>query len=137
MATGGKDRILMASDSLYFLTFASGMTAFWISGQASALVPALKSPVLHVILGLAISGGIYGLGMFVLSSRVLHRVGKGTLFATITAVILGFAGAQIVVRLAAGHVHNTAGLGLLSFVLYLLYGTIYVASLSVGRRFAK
>jgi hypothetical protein len=128
----------MASDVLYFLTFAAGMAAFWLSGHASVIaLQAVKNVGLHSILGLIVTGGVYGLGMFLLGLAVLRRVNKGLVIATVMTIILGYAAAQIIVRLAASHIHTTTGVGLLTFVLYLCYGAIYVASLAAGRRFAK
>ena len=137
MAAPSSDRILMASDMLYFLTFAAGMAAFWASGRVSALLPAMTNNTLAVVAGLTVTGGVYGLGMLLLATIMFRRFGRATLIATILAVVLGLAAAQAIVHLAAGHVHNLSGLGLLTFVLYLCYGLIYVVSLAAGRRFAK
>ncbi len=138
MASHSSSRILMASDTLYFLTFAAGMAAFWLSGHASVLaLHNVKAVGLHPILGLVVTGGVYGFGMFLLALAVMRRAGKGLLIATAMAIVLGYGAAQIIVRLAASHIHTPTGIGLLTFVLYLCYGGIYVASLAVGRRFAK
>ncbi len=137
MAAARSSRILMASDTTYFLTFAAGMAAFWLSGRASALLPAMKNNGLAIASGLVVTGAVYGLGILVLSLVLLRHFGKGTLVSTGMAVVLGLASAQVIVRLAAGHIHNRTDVALLTFVLYLCYGLIYVISLAAGRRFAK
>ncbi len=138
MASKSANRIILPNDVLYLLTFAAGMAAFWISGHASVLVlQAVKNPGLNTVLGMVVTGGVYGLGMLMLSIIIMRRLSKGAMVATILSVILGLIAAQVIVRLATGHVHNATGVGLLTFVLYLCYGAIYVASLAIGRRFAK
>jgi hypothetical protein len=138
MASERANRLIVPTDLLYLLTFTAGMAAFWISGHASRLIlQSVEIPALHSVLGIVATGGVYGLGMLMLSILVMRRLSKGAVIATVLAIGLGLVTAQIIVRLATGHVNNTAGLGLLTFVLYMCYGAIYALSLAAGRRFSK
>lgn len=138
MATAGAKQVKLPPDILYLLTFTVGMAVFWISGHASVLaLQAAGNSGLRTALGLIVTGGVYGLGMLMLSILLMRRLSRGALIATALAIVLGLVAAQIIVRLATGHVQGATGVGLLTFVLYLCYGTIYVVSLAVGRQFAK
>lgn len=129
--------IMMTSDLKYFATFTAGMAAFWVSGHAAQLLPAIKPQALSVVAALAVTAGVYGLGMLLVSWLVFRKVGRGLIISTLTAVVLGIASAQIIVRLAASHVHTKNDLAALTFALYLCYGLIYALALAVGRRFAR
>jgi len=138
MATPSTNRVILPADVLYLVTFAAGMLAFWASGHASVLaLHSVHSRSLYGVLSLVVTGGVYGLGMLILSLVVLRRLGKGVVISTLAAIALGLGAAQIIVRLAVGHVHTTNGVAMLTFGLYMCYGLIYVASLALGRRFAK
>jgi len=138
MAVSSKERGVMPADILYLITFAAGMAAFWLSGHASILaLQNIHTHGLRTAAGLIVTGGVYGLGMLILASAVMRRLGKGAIIATVAAVALGLGAAQVIVRLAAGHIHTNTGLGLLTFALYMCYGLIYVVSLAAARRIAK
>src|SRR5476649_1013732 len=137
MARSSENRILKSSDLLYFLTFASGIAAFWASGQVSIHLPAMHSRVASSTIGLLVTGGVYGLGMLILSAVVLRRAPRGIFAAVVSAILLGFIAAQLILRFVAPSLHGPASLGLLTFVLYLVYGAIYVMCLGIGRQFAK
>jgi hypothetical protein len=123
---------------LYLLTFALGMAAFWISGHVSLLLThGVKDHTAYVVLGLVATGGVYGLGMFALALAVQRRLGLGVVLATGLAVGLGLLAAQLILRAALALLHGPSAIGILTFVLYLVYGGIYAVSLAVGRRFAK
>lgn len=129
--------IFAASDILYLATFTAGMAAFWLSSQAVALLPSLGDKTLSGTAGIVVSGGVYGLGMFILAFAVTRRFGKPTLIATGVAIALGLLAAQIIVRLAAGQVNDKFDLSILTFILYLCYGSIYAGALALGRRFDR
>jgi hypothetical protein len=141
MADSGEKRTTLPADMLYLLTFALGMLAFWLSGHASELLPKMFSvflrPGLATTAGLAITAAIYGLGMLILAVFATHKSLKGTVLATLIAIILGLVAAQLIVRVAAGHIHSKLDLGLLTFALYLVYGGIYAFALAMGRRVAR
>src|SRR6185369_10273522 len=100
MATPSTNRVILPADVLYLITFAAGMLAFWASGHASVLaLHSVHSRNLYTILSLAVTGGVYGLGMLVLSLAVLRRLSKGIVIATLASVALGLTAAQIIVRL--------------------------------------
>jgi hypothetical protein len=130
-----KTRLLLPTDMLYLGTFVLGMLAFWISGHAGALLPPLVNPTLTTVVGLSVTAAIYGLIMLILAFVVFRRP-KPALIATLVAVVLGVITAQLVVRLAAGLVHTRQDLAILTFVLYFLYGSIYMLSLAIGRKIA-
>ncbi|HEX3081659.1 MAG TPA: hypothetical protein VHQ86_00215 [Candidatus Saccharimonadia bacterium] len=137
MVTPATGRILMASDVLYFITFATGMAVFWASGHVPSM---LATAIHHHIpswMSLVMTNGLFGLGMLALAVVVTRRLGKAAVVAAVMALVLGAVAAQVIVRLAAPHVTNNMSLGLLTFALYLVYGGIYVASLATGRRLAR
>lgn len=137
MAQAAKKQILLSSDVKYFLTFGAGMAAFWLSGHASQLLPAIKSQPLAVVASMVVTAGIYGLGMLIVAFLTFKKNGRPAVIATITAILLGIGSAQVIIRLAASHVHTKSDLAFLTFALYLCYGVIYVIGVSLGRRFAK
>jgi hypothetical protein len=100
-------------------------------------VPVVKSHGLAVALGLIITSGVYGLGMLMLAIILMRRLSKGAVIATILSIALGLVAAQVILRAAAPHVHTTTGVALLTFALYMCYGTIYVVSLAAGRRLSS
>jgi hypothetical protein len=132
-------RIFMASDLQYLLTFAAGMGAFWLSGQASTLLPVVKDRGLSMALGMVVTAAVYGLGMALWTFVLLRRraLVKPLLVATVLAVVLGILAAQLILRLAAGQITTMMHLGLLTFALYLCYGTIYLIGLAVAKKLAK
>jgi hypothetical protein len=136
MSQTDNGRVFMASDIQYLLTFAAGMGAFWLSGQASAYLPVVKDRGLSMILGMAATAAVYGLGMALWTFIMLRRraLVKPVVVATVLAVILALLSAQVILRLATGHVTTMMHLGLLTFALYLCYGTIYVIGLAVARK---
>lgn len=137
MAAASSGRVIMPTDILYLVTFTLGMLAFWASGHAAAFLPRLADPQLAVAASLLTTAGVYGLVMLVLALVVLRRHVLGALATTLISVVLGLGTAQIVIRLAAGHIHSKQDLGILTFVLYFLYGGIYMLALAVGRKLAK
>lgn len=130
-------RVLMATDMAYLFTFTAGMAAFWASGQVRSLLPPITDQTLAIVTSMVVTAGIYGLGMLLVAFIMTRRFGRSILVAVILAIVLGLAAAQGIVRLSAGRVHATSDIALLTFVLYLVYGGIYVGSLAFARKFAK
>ena len=129
---------LMAPDMMYFITFALGMGAFWVSGQAVRLLPYQSNRGLATILSLLTTSLIYGLVLAAwtaITSRGLNL--KRTILAVVPAILLAYGAAQIITRLAAGKITNLMSLGILTFVLFVCYGLIYVLSLALARRLAR
>ncbi len=123
----------------YLVTFAAGIAAFWLSGQA---VAQLADPHLgHFIAEawhLSVTLGVYGLCMAALAVLIYGRSrnAKAIIVAAVCAVILAAVGAQLLLHLI-GLVHTKQDLGFFTFAAYLLYGLFYVVSAAVGRRFAR
>lgn len=136
MATAAEKRVLMPSDLLYFLTFALGMGAFWVSGRAGRLVPASNDATLHTISSLGVTVLVFA-GIMAVYAFIVTRQLKAVLVATLVAAVLGLVTAQAIVAVVAPHVTTTQQVGLLSFVLYFCYGFIYVGALALGRKIAK
>ena len=137
MGASSKDRVIMATDMLYLLTFTAGMAAFWASGHASAVLPAMKNHSLAGASTLVVTAGVYGLGMLLVTLLVTRHLGRAAVVSVIIAVALGLVAAQGILHLAAGRIHNSTDVALLTFGLYLVYGGIYVLSLAVARKFAN
>ena len=83
-----------------------------------------------------ITNGLFALGMLMLAIILTKRLGKAAVIAAVVAFVLGIAAAQFLVYLVLPHL-ATASVGMLTFVFYLLYGSIYVVSLALGRRFDR
>lgn len=131
MPTPNQNRTLLPTDVLYLLTFAAGMAFFWGSGHVARFVP-LRAPHLAQAV-LAVTALVYGLGIAIiawLTTKSARSVGAGM----IIAVVLGLVAAQVVFRTLGSHIHTKQDFTILTFVLYLLYGGIYVLGLAVARR---
>src|SRR4051812_43728504 len=124
MAETTEKRVIMPTDMLYLFTFAAGMAAFWAGGHAAKYLPVFKNSALSIAAGLIITAGIFAL-LMALISFIVTRSLKSVLAATVISVGLGLAAAQVITRLANGHIHNRTDITILTFVLYLCYGGIY------------
>lgn len=138
MSATTTQRNFLAPDIMYFLTFVLGMGGFWLSGYISGLLPVMKDANLAALLGMAVTSFVYGAILAVwtmITSRgpALKRV----VVAVIPAVVLGIGAAQVIVRLASGKITNLTSLGILTFILFVCYGLIYVLSLALARRVVR
>ena len=122
----------------YFLMFAMGIAAFWVSGFVAGMLPAMHG-VMAMIAGLAATLAVYGLSFGVLELVLLGRERslKAVGIATAVVAMLALAAAQLLTKIAAGHIHNQLDLGFLTFALYLFYGFFYVIGNTIARRLAK
>ena len=137
MAETNRKRVLLPTDVLYLVTFTLGMLGFWVSGHISALLPRIAGgDVFQVVTRLMMTSAIYALIMLVVAAIVLRRF-LPTVIATIVALILGSVAAQLIVSLAASHISGRSQFALLTFILYFVYGLIYVVALVIGRKLAK
>ncbi|HEY6736143.1 MAG TPA: hypothetical protein VI322_00340 [Candidatus Saccharimonadia bacterium] len=128
----------MSPDIMYFITFALGMAAFWLSGRVITLLPHMANRSAAMALGLAVTALVYGLTLAVWTIITSRKImPKRILLATVPAIILGYGAAQVITRAAAGKVTNMMSLGILTFVLFVCYGLIYVLCLALARRIAK
>jgi|GEM_PF-5165565 len=124
----------------YFITFAVGIAAFWLSGQAASQV---RDPHLgHFIaasLGLIVTLAVYGLGMAILALLLYgrSRTLKAVIAAAASAVVLAALGAQLLLHFVARLVHTSRQVGYFTFVAFLLYGLFYVVSAAIGRRLTR
>lgn len=137
MAESTGKRVFLPTDMLYLMVFTLGMLGFWVSGHLSALLPRIVGgDIFQVVTRLMLTAGIYSLIMLVVAFIVLRRF-LPSLAATFVALVLGSGAAQLIVSLAAGHISGRSQFAILTFVLYLIYGLIYVLALAVGRKLAK
>lgn len=136
MGTTAEDRVLSRGDILFFLTFALGMAGFWLGGHAGVLARQIGGPTLSTILSYTATVGVFALGMIVLAFVVTRSI-KATLVSALVATGLGLVTSQVIIRLAIGHISTSQQVGILTFVLYLCYGFIYVAALAIGRKLAE
>jgi phosphoglycerol transferase MdoB-like AlkP superfamily enzyme len=123
----------------YFLMFVLGIAAFWLSGFVSGLVPVMHNHMLAQVAGLVVTLAVYGLVFVALEAVLLgrDRALKPILVPAIIVVVLAIVAAQLLVKVASGHIHNNVDLGLLTFALYLFYGIFYVIGNTVARRLTK
>lgn len=122
----------------YFLMFVVGIAAFWASGYAAGMLPAMHG-VIALAAGLVVTLAVYGLIFAVLQLVLLgrNRSAKAVAISTVVVVVLAVIAAQVVTQVAKGHIHNKLDLGLLTFGLYLFYGMFYVLGNTTARRLAK
>jgi MFS family permease len=127
----------MATDMLYMLTFAVGILMFWVSGHVADVIPILPNETLDIIVSVGLTTLVFSLGIAIFSFFMQKRQFKLSAIAGLAALVLGIVADRVVVGLASGHISTQQDLTILTFVLYLVYGTIYVLALAIGRRFAK
>jgi hypothetical protein len=128
-----RESLFKKTDLLYMGVFALGMLTFWLGGHAAQYVPK-GTPV---ILRLVVIAGIYGLVIFGATYLSTKRSLVAAIAAAVTGIALSLITAQFITQLAAGKLHNHFDLAVLTFVLYLVYGTIYALALLIGRTIAK
>lgn len=129
----------MAPDIMYFLTFTLGMGAFWLSGRAATLLPHIANRSLATTLSMVVTALVYGLILAIWTAVIGGGLNiRRILLAVVPAVLLGMVAAQVLLRLAAGRLHNTSlDIGLFTFALFVCYGLIYVFSLALARRIVR
>jgi hypothetical protein len=122
----------------YFLMFVVGIAAFWASGYAVGILPAMHG-AMAVVAGVAATLLVYGLIFAVLELVLLgqNRAAKPVAVSAVIVMILAVVGAMLLQKVAAGHIHNKLDVGLLTFALYLLYGLFYVIGNTIARRLAN
>ena len=123
----------------FLISFILGMAFFWLSGQATAYLPAPSNQFLAQALGIVVSAGVYGLGIAILVAITLgaRRSLKAILAAAVIAMVLAELTAQLLVHLVAGAIHNNTDLTIFMFVMYLLFGLYYAMCNFTAHRLVK
>ena len=127
----------MATEMLYLVTFALGILMFWVSGKVADFIPILPNETLDIIMSVGLTTLIFALGIAIFSFFMQKRQLKPALLSGLAAFVLGIIADRIVVGLASGHISTQQDLTILTFVLYLVYGSVYVLALAIGRRLSK
>lgn len=122
----------------FIVSFVLGMAFFWLSGKATTLLPPVSNQALAQTVGIAVSAGVYGLGMAGLAAITLgaKRSLKAILLAAVLAMVLAELTAQFVLKALVPIAQGNNGLAILMFILYLLFGLYYVAGNFTARRLA-
>jgi hypothetical protein len=123
----------------YFLTFAAGIAAFWLGGQAVAHLGFPHDRLLAQTLARATILAVYGAGLALLLTFTLgaQRSLKGIVIATVSIMALALLVAISLVHVTAGHIHTQVELGLFTLVYYVIYGLLYVLGGVIARRFSR
>lgn len=133
------DRFALTSDRpkdyIYMLVFALGMLFLWLSSHAGVRLS--SHPGQSYLLTVALADAIYVIGVlaaaFLWASRRLKALLLGALIALIIAPLLDW----LIGLLAAGRVNSLQDLGIYHFILYLIFGLLYVAVFELIRRLSR
>lgn len=122
----------------YFIMFIAGIVFFWVAGLAVPYLPVLSAS-LAGIEGLVVTLAIYVLGFALLLLFTLgkRRGVKAIGIAAAVVAALALTAAELVVHLGNGHIHSQFDLGILNFVLYLLYGPFYVIGNIIAQKLTR
>lgn len=123
-------------DSLYLAVFALGMLFFWLSGHAGVWLSTGRPGISYLVV-LALAAVVYTVGLILAAFLWASRRPRPLLIGAAVSLILTPVLTWIIGLIAAGRINSAQDLGIYNFVLYLIFGALYVVIFELIRRLGR